>query len=166
MKNNTRKPFVKILKKLMSEDSKVMLLVGDLGFSYFDDFPTLFPDRYINVGIMEQSMMGIAAGLALSGKKPYVYSIANFVTLRPCEQVRNDIAYHNANVKIIGAGGRNFYPGLGFTHNVPMDEDIRVMELCGIDSYVIKDPEFVEKVVMETYKTNKPVYIRLDKHEG
>ena len=88
-----RTAFINKLTKLAEKDKRIWLLTADLGFSVFENFRKKFPDRFVNCGVAEQNMMGVAAGLALSGKKPYVYSIIPFVTMRCMEQIKNDIAY-------------------------------------------------------------------------
>ena len=93
--------FIKTLSELCKKDPNIILLTGDLGFGVLDNFKTQFPKNFINVGVAEQNMTGIATGLALEGKIAFTYSIANFPTLRCLEQIRNDACYHNANVKII-----------------------------------------------------------------
>ncbi|PIY89129.1 MAG: hypothetical protein COY73_01920, partial [Candidatus Nealsonbacteria bacterium CG_4_10_14_0_8_um_filter_37_14] len=96
-----RTAFINTLTKLAQKDKRIYLLTGDLGFSVFENFMKKFPNRFLNCGVAEQNMMGVAAGLALSGKKPYVYSIIPFVTVRCLEQIRNDICYQNLDVKIV-----------------------------------------------------------------
>ena len=118
--------FVEKLIELAEKDERIMLLNDDTGFHLFEEFEKKFPGRYINCGITEQSYIGIAAGLALMGKKPYVYGIIPFCTMRCYEQIRNDICYHNLDVKIIGVGGFQYYKFLGFTHNPDFDEDIKI----------------------------------------
>ena len=107
--------------------------------------------------------MIIAAGLALSGFKPYVYSMINFVVFRPYEMVRNAVCLHNANVKIIGVKGSEKYKFLGFSHNlITEDEDIKVLEhLPNLKSYIVTDPKKIRDLILETYKINSPCYIRL-----
>lgn len=100
----------------MKENKNVYFLTGDLGFSVVEKIEADFPDRFINIGIAEQNMIGIAAGLALTGKKVYVYSIIPFVTMRCFEQIRNDLCYHNLDVTIIGAGAGLSYGILSATH--------------------------------------------------
>jgi transketolase len=157
-----RTTFVETLMGLAEKDDRIMLLNDDTGFHLFEEFEKKFPNRYINCGIIEQSYMGIAAGLALSGKKPYVYGIIPFVAMRPYEQVRNDICYHNADVKIIGVGGWQYYKFLGFTHNVEKDEDIKIMKILpNMKVYTPKTAEETRKIFLQTYKTNNPAYIRL-----
>ena len=157
-----RTTFVKTLMELAEKDDRVILLNDDTGFHLFEDFEKKFPKQYINAGICEQTITGIAAGLALSGKKPYIYGIIPFVTMRCYEQVRNDICYHNADVKIIGVGGWQYYKFLGFTHNVENDEDIKIMKILpNMKVYTPKTAEEIKKVILKTYKTTNPAYIRL-----
>ena len=96
-----RKTFINTLIECAKKDESIFVLVGDLGFSVFEEFASLFPNRYINVGVAEQNMTGMAAGLAHEGYKVITYSIGNFNTLRCFEQIRNDVCYHNLNVKMI-----------------------------------------------------------------
>jgi len=155
-----RKSFVKALIELAKKDKDVCLLTGDLGYHVFEEFVKEFPDRFFNCGISEQNMVGMSAGLALSGKKPYVYSIVPFATLRPFEQIRTDICYQNLNVKIIGVGGGFSYGTLGSTHIVL--EDLAVMRalpnmtvLCPSDLFE------TEELVLRSYEKSGPTYIRL-----
>ena len=116
---------IKELERIASDDENIILVNGDLGFSVLDDFRDKYPSRWINAGICEQNMMGVAAGIALCGKKVYVYSIGNFPGMRCLEQIRNDVCYHNADVKIIAVGGGFSYGQLGMSHHAT--EDIAVM---------------------------------------
>ena len=102
-KRDLRKPFFAYLECLAENDKKVVLLVGDLGFSFVEGYAKRFPKQYINAGIMEQSIVGIAAGLALGGKRPYVYSGSVFLVARAYEQIRDDVCYNNLNAR------RNIY---------------------------------------------------------
>src|SRR4051812_42470667 len=111
-----RTAFISTLAKLAEQDKNVWLVTGDLGFAVFEDFMKRFPDQYINVGVAEQDMIGIAAGLALLGKKPFVYSISTFATMRPYEQIRNDICYQNLPIVLIGGGSTFSYSTFGCTH--------------------------------------------------
>lgn len=157
-----RTTFVKTLMELAEKDDRIILLNDDTGFHLFEEFEKKFPKQYINAGICEQTIAGIAAGLALSGKKVYVYGIIPFVTMRPYEQVRNDICYHNADVKIIGIGGWQYYKFLGFTHNVKNNEDIKIMQILpNMKVYTPKTAGETKKIIFKTYKTNNPTYIRL-----
>ncbi|OGZ18926.1 MAG: hypothetical protein A2175_02225 [Candidatus Nealsonbacteria bacterium RBG_13_42_11] len=144
-------------------DPAICLIVPDVGFNYIEEFSKRFPDRFFNFGVTEQSTMIIAAGLALSGFKPYVYSMINFVTFRPYEAVRNAVCLHNANVKIIGVKGSEKYKFLGFSHNlITEDEEIKIMEhLPNFKSFIIENPAEVKNLILETYKSNSPCYIRI-----
>lgn len=116
-----RDAFVKQLTALAEKDPDVMFITGDLGFGVFDDFAKRFPAQYLNVGVAEQNMTGLAAGLALEGKKVFTYSIANFATLRCLEQIRNDAAYHDANITVVASGGGFTYGSLGMSHHATED---------------------------------------------
>lgn len=113
--SDLRKAFWNTMCELAEQDKDVILITGDLGYSFDKEYIERFPKQYLNAGCAEQSMIGIAAGMAIVGKKPYVYSGSIFVLMRPYEQVRDDIAYNNLNVKLIGTGASGF---LGFTHNL------------------------------------------------
>jgi len=112
-----RTAFVNTLCERAAQDDRIWLLTGDLGFSVLEPFIESFPERYVNVGVAEQNMIGIAAGLALSGKIVFIYSIANFPIMRCLEQIRNDACVHNANVKIVTVGGGYTYGAAGYTHH-------------------------------------------------
>ena len=160
---DTRREFIDTLITLAEKDDKIVFIVPDVGFNYIEEFKKRFPDRFFNFGVTEQSTMIIAAGLALSGFKPYVYSMINFVVFRPYEMVRNAISLHNANVKIIGVKGSEKYKFLGFSHNlIAEDEEIKVLErLPNLKTFIVKNPEEVKSVILETYNKEGPVYIRL-----
>jgi len=100
-----RSAFFRALAALAENDERIFLAVGDLGFGVTEDFSARFPRRFLNVGVAEQNLTGIAAGLALSGKIVFTYSIANFPILRCLEQIRNDVCYHRANVKVVSVVG-------------------------------------------------------------
>ncbi|TMB73087.1 MAG: hypothetical protein E6J46_15620, partial [Chloroflexi bacterium] len=104
---------------------RVCLIVGDLGYSVIEDFANRHPDQFVNAGVSEQNMIGLAAGMALSGKIVFTYSIGNFGTLRCLEQIRNDVCYHRANVKVVAVGGGLAYGNLGVTHHA--SEDVAIM---------------------------------------
>lgn len=104
-----RTAFITQLIEEAKKNEKIFLIVGDLGFNVVEPFKEQFPDRFLNAGINEQSMIGIAAGLAKDGYNVYVYSIGNFPTLRCMEQIRYDVAYHNANVKVVSVGAGYAY---------------------------------------------------------
>jgi transketolase len=160
---DTRREFIDILIELAEKDDRIVLIVPDVGFNYIEEFQKKFPDRFFNFGVTEQSTMIIAAGLALSGFKPYVYSMINFVVFRPYEMVRNAICLHNANVKIIGVKGSEKYKFLGFSHNlIAENEEIKVLKyLPNLKYFIVKNPKEVKKNILETYKINLPCYIRI-----
>jgi len=154
--------FVEKLIELAKKDRGIFLLNDDTGFNLFEDFGEKLPSQYLNCGITEQTYMGIAAGLAKMGKKPYVYGIIPFAIMRCYEQLRDDVCYHNANVKIIGVGGYQYYQFLGFTHNIEKDEDVKILKpLPNIKIHIPKTIREVEKVIREEYKRKGPAYIRL-----
>ena len=116
-----RNAFIDELIKSARINSNIILMVGDLGFSVVEPFQDEFPDRFINAGVAEQNMMGVAAGLASEGCHVFVYSIANFPTFRCAEQIRNDVAYHNLPVTIVSVGGGVAYGNLGYSHHAVQD---------------------------------------------
>jgi transketolase len=157
-----RDTFVKSLYELFKSDPNIMLLTADLGYSIFEIFEINFPSRYINVGIAEQNMIGVASGLALEGKKIFVYSIGNFATLRCLEQIRNDACYHNLNINIISSGGGFSYGGLGMSHHAT--EDLSIMRaLPSIDVIAPSTTYEVDMAIKELVNKDKVGYLRLDK---
>lgn len=160
-----RTAFISTLIELARKNSKIFLLTGDLGFSVFEKFREEFPDRFFDIGVAEANMVGVAAGLALSGKIVFIYSIVPFVTMRCFEQVRNDICYQNLNVKIIGVGGGLCYGSAGMTHNSLVD--IAIMRaLPNMTVICPGDPIEAEMATKLATSHQGPIYIRLGKsHE-
>ena len=160
---DTRREFIDVLIELAEKDSSIVLVVPDVGFNYIEEFSKRFPNRFYNFGVTEQSAMTIAAGLALSGLKPYVYSMINFVAFRPYEAVRNAVCLHRADVKIIGVKGSEKYKFLGFSHNLIVEnEEIKALEhLPNLKTFIAEKPEQVRKIILESYKSKDPAYIRL-----
>ena len=157
-----RNAAIKKLFSLAQNDRNIILMTGDLGFGVLDQFSRELPDQFINAGICEQNMTSVAAGMALSGKIVFTYSIGNFPTLRCLEQVRNDVAYHNANVKIFAVGCGMAYGSLGMSHHAT--EDIAIMRaLPNITVFTPGDLTEAECVVEAAYKLQGPCYIRLGK---
>ena len=157
---DTRREFVDTLIKLAEKDDKIVVVIPDVGFNYLERFQEKFPDRFFNLGVTEQSAMIIAAGMALSGLKPYFYTMLNFSVFRPFEMVRNAVALHNANVKILGVKGSEKYKFLGFSHNMHFDgED--VYHLSPYMDCHVPEVDDVSKIIKKTYKEDKPCYIRL-----
>ena len=120
-----RTAFIQAFTQMAEKDSRIMLLVGDLGFGVVTEFAQKFPKQFVNIGVAEQNMAGIATGLALSGKIVFTYSIANFPVFRCLEQLRNDVCYHKANVISVSIGCGFSYGALGMTHHGT--EDIAIM---------------------------------------
>lgn len=116
-----RDTFVKTLVELAREDKNIELITGDLGFGVLKPFWEQCPDQFTNAGIAEQNMTSMAAGMALEGKNVFTYSIGNFPTLRCLEQIRNDCAYHKANVTVVCIGGGFVYGSLGMSHQATED---------------------------------------------
>ena len=158
-----RDAFLRSLISLAETDDRIALLTGDLGFGVVEKFGTKFPDRFWNCGVAEQSMIGIAAGLAKSGMLPFVYSIANFPTFRCLEQIRNDICYHNLPVTIVSVGAGLGYGTLGYTHHGI--EDIAAMRSSpNISIYSPSDPMDVTQVLSRINNNPSPTYLRLGKN--
>lgn len=154
--SDLRKPFWDEIEKIASDDKDVMVLTGDLGYSFYEKYAEKYPNQFINCGCAEQNMIGVAAGLAIAGKKPYVYSGAIFTIMRPYEFVRDDIAYADLDVKLIGTGASGF---LGFTHNMgngENEEDL-LKNLPNLKRYYPK----TQGELTEALTTKGPTYIRL-----
>ena len=157
-----RTAFMRELMTAAAADPRVTLVVGDLGFSVVDEFRARFPDQYLNVGVAEQNMTGVAAGLALSGRIVFTYSIGNFPTLRCLEQIRNDVCYHRADVKIVAVGGGFAYGALGASHHAT--EDLAIMRaLPNMTVVAPGDPVEAGLAVRDLVSTPGPCYLRLGK---
>jgi transketolase len=155
-----RSAFFRALLELAEQDPRVNLVVGDLGFGVVEEFTQRFPNRFLNAGVAEQNMTGIAAGMALSGRTVFTYSIANFPILRCLEQVRNDICYHNANVKLVSVGGGLAYGALGATHHAT--EDLAIMRSLPRMLVVAPgDPAEAEAATRAVAIHPGPCYLRL-----
>jgi transketolase len=157
-----RNAFIRTLTELAEKDDRICLLVGDLGYSVVEEFAHRFPKRYLNAGVAEQNMMGIASGMALCGKVVFVYSIANFPTLRCLEQIRNDVCYHRADVKIVSVGAGLAYGVLGATHHAT--EDAAVLRvLPGMTVVTPGDAVEVVHATRALVDQPGPAYLRLGK---
>lgn len=155
-----RNAFVNALTEVALKDPRVMLLTGDLGYNVLEPFFRALPKQFLNMGVAEQNMMAFAAGLALSGKIPVVYSIATFATLRPYEQIRNDICYQNLNVKIVGAGAGLTYSQYGATHHAM--EDVGLMRMLPRMTVIAPgDPLEVDAAVRAMLAHEGPCYLRI-----
>ena len=157
-----RKAFVEELCAAAAADPTLWLLTADLGFGVLEPFAERFPERYLNVGIAEQNMIGVAAGLALSGKRVVTYSIINFTTLRNLEQIRNDVVYQGLPVTIIAVGSGFTYGSQGYTHHGL--EDLAVMRSLGtIDVASPADGAETRMVMRLALGSPGPTYVRLGK---
>lgn len=157
-----RKALVKVLTERMESDDSIYVLTADTGFHVFDEFQRQFPDRFLNVGISEAAMIGMASGLALSGKQVFTYGIVPFVTMRCFEQVRNDLCYPGLPVKIVGVGGGLTYGPAGMSHH--SIEDIAVMRALPNMTVVCPgDPVETERAVAASFDLPGPCYLRLGK---
>ena len=116
-----RNAFIQELVTLARQHPQIALIVGDLGYSVVEPFADEFPDRFINAGVAEQNMTGLAAGMASEGYHVFTYSIANFPTFRCAEQIRNDVAYHKLPVTVVSVGGGLAYGALGYSHHAVQD---------------------------------------------
>ena len=154
--------FVNELINYSKKNKNIYLITSDLGYRAFEKFAKLFPKRFINVGVSENNMIGIAAGMAASGKKIFVYSILPFVVFRSLEQIRNNIVHNNLDVNIIGAGGGFSYNVQGISHNT--SEDISVLR--SLPNLSVHNPGSrleAEFVMKSMFKSNKPSFARLGK---
>jgi transketolase len=155
-----RNTFAKMLVNLARNDKRIMLLTGDLGYSVFESFMEQFPDQYINCGVAEQNMTGVAAGLATEGMIPFVYSIVPFVTMRNFEQIRNDVCSQHLQVVFVGVGAGFSYGALGYSHYGI--EDVAVMRsLPGMSIFTPCDSYEVEKITTQLPSLSAPAYLRL-----
>jgi len=136
-----RSLFNKVLLEIAEKNDRIYLVLADIGYGEIEGFAERFPDRYFNVGVAEQNMTGVACGVALEGNIAITYSIANFPTLRCLEQIRNDVCYHRANVKIVIIGGGLAYGALGVSHQ--STEDLAIMRALP-DMVVLAPADFAE----------------------
>lgn len=159
-----RKAFMQSLMTMAELDSSLYLIVGDVGFSVIEEFQTRFGNRFINAGIAEQNMIGVAAGLAMAGKNVFVYSIIPFLTMRCFEQIRIDLCYQSLPVKLVGVGGGFSYGQSGLTHYAL--EDIAIMRsLAGMTVIAPADIHETRLLVPQLTTTSGPVYLRLSNYD-
>lgn len=157
-----RSAVVEELRRLAEADERVVLLTGDLGFTVLEDFAACFPDRFFNVGVAEQNMIGLATGLADAGFVPYAYSIATFATLRPYEFIRNGPVVHNLPVRILGVGGGVDYGHNGVTHYAL--EDIALMRAQPNMTVVAPaDDAQARRALRAVHPVDGPAYLRIAK---
>ncbi len=157
-----RTAFINQLIEEASENDKIFLIVGDLGFSVVEPFRERFPERFLNAGVAEQNMTGLAAGLAMEGYTVFTYSIANFPTLRSMEQIRYDICYHNLDVKIVAVGGGYAYGALGASHHAT--EELGMLRtIPNLTVCAPGDPLEAKSITTQLCNHHGPAYIRLGK---
>ncbi len=157
-----RNAFAETMTSLAAEDRRLALLTGDIGNRLFDSFQHNYPDRFVNCGVAEANMVGVAAGLALAGMKPVTYTIASFATTRCLEQIRVDLCYHRVPVVIVGVGAGLAYAANGGTHHAC--EDIALLKaLPEMTVLCPGDPWEVRQLLQAAIAQDGPVYIRLGK---
>ncbi|OGK56693.1 hypothetical protein A3J15_03915 [Candidatus Roizmanbacteria bacterium RIFCSPLOWO2_02_FULL_38_10] len=157
-----RQAFAKHIGVLCKRDRKIVFLTGDLGFNAFENLRETIGDRFINAGVAEHNMVGVAAGLSTSGFKPWIYSIAPFTTIKVLEELRNDVCLANRNVKIVGLGGGFDYGLAGPTHHIIQDVSL----MLSLPNMTVLAPGFQEDIrhiIKTANKMLSPVYIRLTK---
>lgn len=149
----------------MKKNKDIWLVTGDLGYHVLDFIRRDFPDRFINVGASEQAMVGIAVGLALQKKIPFVYSITSFLVFRPFETIRNYLHHESVPVRLVGAARNKEYVEEGISHWA--EEDKKVMAIFkNINAKWPDTNEEVRQLVKEMVKNNKPWYINLRRQKG
>ena len=145
-----RRRFGKVITELADRDENIIVLVGDIGYRVFDEFREKYPERFINLGICEQSLISVASGMALEGLKPWVYTITPFLIERPFEQIKLDIDQQNVDVKLVGFAD---YPTLGPSHAEINGK--KLMQLFNnITSYFPKDGKETQLAIQQSYKKN------------
>jgi transketolase len=160
-----RDAFIARLAQLAEVEPRIFLITGDLGFGVLTRFATQRPRQFLNVGVAEQNMAGVATGLALDGRVVFTYSIGNFPTLRCLEQIRNDAAYHGANVKVVAIGGGFSYGQLGMSHHAT--EDLAILR--AIPDITVISPGCLweaEEATAAIARTPGTCYLRLDKSDA
>ena len=159
-----RKAFTRTLVELAEADPRIMLLTGDLGYMALEPFSDRFPDRFVNAGVAEQNMVGVATGLAEAGFIPFVYSIVTFASLRPYEFIRNGPVLHQLPVRVVGVGGGFEYGPQGTTHHGL--EDLAVMRVQpGMTVIATADHRQHATALRATWNLPGPVYYRIGKDD-
>ena len=152
-----RNRFGEVISKLADENENIIIIVADIGYRVFDDFREKYPERFINMGICEQSIISVASGMALEGLQPWVYTITPFLIERPFEQIKLDIDHQNVNVNLVGYAD---YPNLGPTHAELNAK--KTMELFNnIESFFPSGSDETEKMILQAYEREGPSFISL-----
>lgn len=157
-----RNAFIQELVALAEVHSQIALIVGDIGYSVIEPFADRFPDRFINAGVAEQNMTGLAAGMASEGYHAFTYSIANFSTFRCAEQIRNDVDYHQLPVTVVSVGGGLAYGALGYSHHAVQDYAL-MRSLPNMLIAAPGDPMEVRACMRYLVENPQPSYLRLGK---
>ena len=157
-----RNTFITMLTNYAKINDKIFLIVADLGYSVVEEFAELFPKRFINAGVAEQNMIGLAAGIASEGYHVFCYSIANFPTFRCAEQIRNDVSYHNFPVTIVAVGGGVAYGNLGYSHHAVQDYAL-MRTMPNLTILAPGDPNEVSNCMDYIINNPGPSYLRLGK---
>ena len=152
-----RRRFGKLINELAKKDKKIVLIVGDIGYGIFDSFRKEHPKNFINMGICEQSIIGVASGMALEGLKPWVYTITPFLIERPFEQIKLDIEQQNVNVNLVGFAD---YPTLGPSH-AEVDGEKLMKLFKNIKSFFPKNSNETASAIYQSYKADGPTFISL-----
>ncbi len=160
-----RKQFVKTIEEILEKDERLVLLLGDIGVFGFRNSLSRFPDRVYNIGILEQSTIGLAAGLAIKGLIPVVHTIAPFVTERCFEQIKDDFGYQKLGGNIVSVGASYDYAALGCTHHCPADVGI-LMNIPDIQIVVPGTSLEFESLFKQAYANEKMTYFRLSEREN
>ena len=149
--------FGEIISKLADENEDIIVIVADIGYRVFDDFRDKYPERFINMGICEQSIISVASGMALEGLQPWVYTITPFLIERPFEQIKLDINHQNVNVNLVGYSD---YPTLGPTH-AEINAKKMMKLFNNIESFFPSNSDETEKVILQAYEKEGPSFISL-----
>jgi transketolase len=155
-----RRAFSSIIEKMAAEDERIVFITGDLGYNALENLASGMGKRFINAGVAEQNMIGVAAGMAHKGFRVFCYSIAPFIVYRCLEQFRNDVCLHHLPVFIVGNGGGYGYGIMGSSHHALED----IAALSGLQNVTCYVPAFTEDVsvaVQRIVKEEKPAYLRL-----
>lgn len=158
-----RNAFFQALTEIAEEDERVMFLTADLGFRLFDEFAARYPNRFLNMGVSEANMVSVAVGLALSGRRPFTYSIAPFSTIRCLEQIRNDLCGMNAPVVVVGVGGGYAYGNNGSTHH-GIDDIAAMRAMPGMTVVCPCDPRETVYATRALVSLGAPAYLRLGRN--
>lgn len=155
-----RSTFINTLSEMSRHNDKIMCVIGDTGFSVFEEYEREFGERFVNVGIAEQNFVSFGAGLAAMGMKPYIYNVVSFMIYRAFEQIELDIAYQDNPVVIVGVGGGHAYGNAGPTHHAYFDIAL-MKELPNMTVVCPADPTEMREIMLQSENYNKPIYMML-----